>query len=255
MKKLIVFDLDGTITRSKQVIDVEMVNLLFELLKRTKIAIVSGESYNQFKKQFLDHIHSEVSDLKNIFLFPTCATAFFRYSEDGWMNVYQEKLTQREKSLIESALDFTIKRTEVCDGLNMYGERIEDRQTQITFSAFGQAAPLEVKKDWDKDKFKRRQMKVILDNIIPEFEVHIGGSSSIDVTKKGIDKAYAVQQMEKFLGIKKEDMVFIGDALYEGGNDYPVKSTGVECIEVENEEETKKIIKEMLNEDKISTNV
>jgi HAD superfamily hydrolase (TIGR01484 family) len=83
---------------------------------------------------------------------------------------------------------------------------------------------------------------------LPEFEVRIGGTTSIDVTKKGIDKAFGVLRIIERLHIDKEDVVFVGDALFEGGNDYAVKSLGIRCIETSGPQETLKIIDTLRNE-------
>ena len=117
----------------------------------------------------------------------------------------------------------------------------------ITFSAFGQEAPLSLKTTWDPNGTKRLHIKKYLDAYLPEFEVRVGGSTSIDVTKKGIDKAYGIKQIEKHLEIPQNAMLFIGDALFEGGNDYPVKALGVDCVEVSGPDETKKIINKLIS--------
>ena len=124
----------------------------------------------------------------------------------------------------------------------MRGEQIEDRGSQITFSAFGQKAPLEEKNKWDPDFSKRKKIKAILDTLIPEFSVRIGGSTSIDSTKPGIDKAYGIRKLRDLLGISLKEMIYIGDALYVGGNDYPAKEAGVDCISVKDPNETKRVI-------------
>src|SRR3989344_5863668 len=103
---------------------------------------------------------------------------------------------------------------------------------QITMSALGQNAPVELKKLWDPNQDKRRKLKAVLDKYLKDFEVRMGGTTSIDVSRKGIDKAYGINKIEDILRINKSEMVFIGDALYEGGNDYPVIATGVKCIKI-----------------------
>ena len=90
---------------------------------------------------------------------------------------------------------------------------IEDRGSQITFSALGQEAPLEEKVKWDPDFAKRKKMKTILDGLIPEFSVRLGGSTSIDVTKPGIDKAYGIKKLGDVLAISIEAMIFVGGRL------------------------------------------
>jgi len=124
----------------------------------------------------------------------------------------------------------------------VWGEPIEDRGSQITFSALGQQAPLAEKKKWDPDFTKRKKIKGILENLIPEFSVHLGGTTSVDVTKPGVDKAYGIRKLRDVLGIKIEEMIFIGDALFPGGNDYPAKEAGVVSIQVRDPNETKRVI-------------
>jgi len=122
-----------------------------------------------------------------------------------------------------------------------WGEQVEDRGSQITFSALGQQAPLEPKKSWDPDFEKRKKIKTILDKMIPEFSVNLGGATSIDITKHGIDKAYGMYKLRDILSISIDEMLYIGDALFEGGNDYPARTTGANCIQVRDPQETKRV--------------
>ncbi len=128
----------------------------------------------------------------------------------------------------------------------VWGQVIEDRGSQITFSAFGQQAPLEEKKKWDPDFSKRKRMKALLDNLIPEFSVRLGGTTSVDVTKPGIDKAYGIRKLRDILGVSIHEMIFVGDALFPGGNDYPAKEAGVVSIEVRDPDESKRVIEAIL---------
>jgi len=89
-------------------------------------------------------------------------------------------------------------------------------------------------------------MKETLDRLIPEFSVRLGGSTSVDVTKPGIDKAFGIGKLRDVLDVPITDMVFIGDALFPGGNDYPAKQAGVTCIQVRDPEETKRVIETLL---------
>ncbi|HEY0308075.1 MAG TPA: HAD hydrolase family protein [Acidobacteriaceae bacterium] len=127
-----------------------------------------------------------------------------------------------------------------------WGAQIEDRGSQITFSALGQQAPLDEKNKWDFDYSKRKKIKAILDTLLPDFSVRMGGSTSIDVTKPGIDKSYGIRKLRDFLGIPLQGMVFIGDALFPGGNDYPAREAGVVSIPVHGPNETKLVIQTIL---------
>ena len=134
----------------------------------------------------------------NLSLLPTCRTQFFQYA-GNWKKIYSEDFTADEKEKIVSAL----KKATGAAGFKVekvWGEVIEDRGSQITFSALGQQAPLAEKTKWDPDFAKRKKIKAILDTSIPEFSVRLGGATSIDVTKPGIDKAYGVRKLRDILG-------------------------------------------------------
>ena len=94
----------------------------------------------------------------------------------------------------------------------------------------------------DKDQSKRKKIIEILNTKIPEFEVKLGGSTSIDITRKGVDKAYAIGKIKEILKVSDEDIIFIGDALYRGGNDEPVKGTGVDFIQEEGPNQTLELL-------------
>ena len=240
MKKLIVFGLDGTLAGSKSPLDSEMSGLLHDLLLIVKVAVISGGDWPQFEKQLLSNLpHDE--RLANLSLLPTCGTKFYRYDSAAWKKIYSEDLTAEERDKILSSLTKAIISADFKTD-KLRGEQIEDRGSQITFSALGQKAPLEEKNKWDPDFSKRKKIKAILDTLIPEFSVRIGGSTSIDITKPGIDKAYGIRKLRDLLGISLKEMIYIGDALYVGGNDYPAKEAGVDCISVKDPNETKRVI-------------
>jgi phosphomannomutase len=243
VKKLVVFDLDGTLAESKSPLDAEMAALLHDLLGIVKLAVISGGDWPQFQKQLLSNL-LEDELLANLYLLPTCGTKFFRYT-DQWGMLYSEDFTADQKAQISRALakavelaGFTVEK--------IWGDVIEDRGSQITFSALGQQAPLEEKSKWDSDFTKRKAIKAILDTMIPEFSIRIGGTTSIDVTKAGIDKAYGIHKLQGILGISLPEMIFVGDALFVGGNDYPVEAAGVVCIAVRGPAETKLVTRAIM---------
>ena len=244
MKKLIVFDLDGTLAEDKSSLDAEMSRLLHDLLGIVKVAVISGGGWPQFEKQLLSNLpHDE--RLKNLSLLPTCGTKFYRYDAAAWEQIYSEDFTTEERGKILSSLKKAIAIADFKPD-KLWGDQIEDRGSQITFSALGQQAPLEDKINWDPIFIKRRKIKSILDTFIPEFSVRTGGSTSIDVTKPGIDKAYGIRKLRDFLGISLHEMIYIGDALYVGGNDHPAEEAGVDCIPVRDPSQTKRVIQTII---------
>jgi phosphomannomutase len=243
MKKLIVFDLDGTLAESKSALDAEMSALLHDLLGIVKAAVISGGDWPQFEKQVLSNLPHD-DRLVNLSLLPTCGTKFFRYA-GAWEKLYSEDFTADDKEKIIGSLKKAAGETGF-KAEKVWGEVIEDRGSQITFSALGQQAPLEEKKKWDPDFTKRKKIKTVLDNLIPEFSVRLGGTTSVDVTKPGIDKAYGIRKLRDTLDIAIHEMVFIGDALFPGGNDYPAKEAGVVSIRVRDPDESKRVIETII---------
>ena len=243
MKKLIVFDLDGTLAPSKSALGPDMAALLHDLLGIVKVAVISGGDWPQFEKQLLSNLPQD-ERLVNLSVLPTCGTKFFQYSSE-WKELYSEDFTPEEKEKIVSSLKkaiemagFSVEKT--------WGETIEDRGSQITYSALGQDAPLAEKNKWDPDINKRKKIKSIVDTFIPEFSVRIGGATSIDITQPGIDKAYGIGKLRDILEISLNEMIFVGDALFVGGNDYPAEQAGALSIQVKNPHETKRVIETII---------
>ncbi len=243
MKKLIVFDMDGTLAESKSSLDADMSRLLHDLLGIVKVAVISGGGWPQFEKQVISHLPHDES-LVNLSLLPTCGTKFFRYAGE-WKKLYSEDFTPDEKAKLVAALTRAVAEAGF-KAERVWGEVIEDRGSQITFSALGQQAPLEEKKKWDPDFVKRQKIKAILDLLIPGFSVGMGGATSVDITKPGIDKAYGVRKLKDVLGISLKEMIFIGDALFAGGNDYPAEQAGVVSIPVRGPNETKRVVEAII---------
>ena len=243
MKKLIVFDLDGTLAPSKSSLAPQTAALLHDLLGIIKAAVISGGAWAQFEKQLLSDLPKN-SCLANLSLLPTCGTKFFQYN-GKWVELYSEDLTaDKRKKIIDSlnkAVDETGYRAK-----KLWGEAIEDRGSQVTFSALGQQAPLAEKEKWDPDFTKRKKITAILKKLIPEFSVRMGGATSIDVTKPGIDKAYGIGKLRDTLHLSLKEMVYIGDALFPGGNDYPAEKAGVVSIPVKGPDDTNLVIKTIL---------
>ena len=244
MKKLIVFDLDGTLAVSKSSLDAEMAGLLSSLLDIVKVAVISGGAWSQFEAQILANLPHDELLLRSLSMLPTCGTKFYQYDHE-WKLLYAENFTAGEKQKIIRSLHEVMDHTDI-EPNKKWGEVIEDRGSQITFSALGQHAPIEAKEKWDPDFAKRQRMKAVLDQLIPEFSVRLGGATSIDVTKPGIDKAYGIRKLHDTLGIAIDEMIFIGDALFPGGNDYPAKEAGVLSIQVRDVEETKRVVEAIL---------
>ncbi len=227
MKKLVIFDLDGTLAESKQPLTGEMAEKLSELLSQTRVAIISGGALPQFLKQVVTRLPAH-ANLNNLYLLPTSGAALYEREHDGWNKIYEEHLSERDVETIAAALRAAAEETGTIDfSEQSWGERIEYRGGQVTLSALGQQAPIALKKAWDPDHAKRRALQEATLHRLPSFSVAIGGATSIDVSKKGVDKAYGVRKLCERLGVKESDALYVGDELGKGGNDEPIFKTEV----------------------------
>lgn len=247
MKKVVAFDLDDTLAVTKSPISDRMSQLLIQLLDQYEVCIISGGKFEQFKKQVVDRLEASPSLLHKLHLMPTCGTRYYRYDDvaKDWAQQYAEDLTDEQKKRIEDVLSEGAKKLGYWEA-KPYGDIIEDRGSQITFSALGQQAPAEAKYKWDPDGKKKWALRDYAAPLLQDVEVRVGGTTSIDVTRIGIDKAYGMEKLISMLEISKDEIVFIGDKLQEGGNDYPVKAMGIDSIEVDRWEDTALVLEGIL---------
>jgi phosphomannomutase len=236
VKTMIAFDLDGTLALSKQPLMDDMAAMLKGLLDVASVAVISGGDWPQFDKQVASRLPAGTK-LNRLFLMPTTGSKLYRYEGCQWTRIYAEDFSRDEHDHILAALTKAVK---VCgyDNEKIWGEQIEDRGSQITFSALGQEAPLDAKEGWDPDQKKRRAMQAIVEEDLPGLSVKVGGSTSIDITREGVDKAWAIEKLCEYSGFARDDILFMGDAIYPGGNDDPVRAAGIDSIKVRDPAET-----------------
>lgn len=255
MKKLIAFDLDGTLAPSKSFLPDEMAEVFATLLDHFQVCVISGGKFGQFETQLLNDLQASREQLHKLHLMPTCGTQYYIYdtAKGEWRREYAELLTVNDKKKISDALQLGFDHFGYAEK-EVYGEVIEDRESQVTYSVLGQDIVAELgdegvkrKYAWDPDNSKKQAVRDYVAPLLPEFEVRVGGVTSIDVTKPGIDKAYGMRKLMEVLDIAKDDILFLGDRLQPGGNDYPVKEMGIDSIEVSDWHNTVQILTGILH--------
>ncbi|MGW8484629.1 HAD-IIB family hydrolase [Microbacterium sp. NPDC055903] len=246
--RLVAFDLDDTLAPSKGAISPRIADQLTALLSHVQVAIISGGNEQQFRSQVIAQLTDvDATALGGLHLLPTCGTRYLRHDGAGFSTVYSHDLSDAEKNAALTALREEAERLGLWEP-EPWGEILEDRGSQITFSALGQQAPRDAKHDWDPDASKRSALRDAVAARLPGLEVRSGGSTSIDITRAGIDKAHGMRALTEHTGIALADMLFYGDRLDEGGNDYPVLALGVRSIAVDGWEDTADQLDELLRE-------
>ena len=253
MKKYdtMIFDLDDTLAETKSPLSEEMGQLVTELSQKINVVIITGGKFEQIKKQVIEHL-AVGANLNNFYVLPTSGSSMVHYApeKNEWEFVYRHNLNDKQKERIILRIkeslkqcSFTIRPEEI------YDEQFEDRDSQLSFSALGQYQDTKIKKRWDPDQEKRKEMVSHLEDLSDEFDVNIGGSTTLDVTLKGINKEYGIREFYKRVSFKIENGLFIGDKIFPGGNDYPAVKTGIDYRKTTGPEQTKEIIKEILVSD------
>jgi HAD superfamily hydrolase (TIGR01484 family) len=249
-KKLIAFDQDDTLNVTKQPVPPEMAELLTKLTEKFEICVISGTNFEVMKLNEPDRMvelgGATDKNLEKVHIMSNTGTQYWHFAKGEWKREYAHFLSDEQIKKISESLEKAARKLDYwVEGIE---DIVENRGSQITYSALGQWADPKDKYAWDPDLKKR---KAIVKLIEPELkntnvEIKIGGTTSIDVTLPGIDKAYAMRELMKATGFKQDEILFIGDKLQPGGNDYAVKEMGIDAIEVRDWKETANILRGIL---------
>lgn len=227
--KHLFFDMDGTVTRSRSLIEPKM-KALFESIP-DDIIIVSGAEKDQILKQ-LDGLNRE------FYILGQNGNQAVKNNEEIWWN----KLSDSErKEILDHIQHIENNRDwEVID----LEDLTQDRICQISYSCIGHNENVSKKERFDPKGEKRQKILDDHPQTLKEVDVKIGGTTCFDYFRKNCNKGFNVAKLIEHLGWKKEDCVYFGDALYEGGNDETVVGV-IDTIQVENEHDTYDKLKEV----------
>ena len=243
MKKVLAFDVDQTLNISKTPIPPEIAELLTKCLDHFEICPLSGQKFDQFLIQIVNEMKDATpKQLKHLHLFVAQGTQYYRYNtrKKDWDQVYNYPLTDEQVAKITKAIETAAKELGYWeeDKLAKGDEIIENRLSQVTFSALGQKAGTEAKYAWDPDHKKREAIVKRCKELAPEFDYEIGGTTSINAITPGMNKVFGMTHLMEELKVEKKDILYFGDMTQPGGNDYPVVQMGIETITVRSHEDT-----------------
>ena len=243
MKKVLAFDIDQTLNVAKTPITDDIAQLLIKCLDHFEICPISGQKFDQFLIQIANRLidrGATTAQLQHLHLFVAQGTQYYRYEGTDWQQVYNYPLTDDEVQKITNAIESAARELGYWeeDRLQQGDEIIENRLSQVTFSALGQKAKTEDKYAWDPDCKKREKIVEKAKERAPEFDYEIGGTTSINAFTPGMNKKFGMTHLLEELKVKKEDILYFGDMTQPGGNDYPVKEMGIDTITVRSHEDT-----------------
>lgn len=241
----VVFDLDDTLAESFHAPSPRALDGVGKLLAHVPVSIISGATFLRMREQFLSAFESH-PQADRLYIFPTSAAQGYRYREGAWRQLYDLALDEAARARIKKTVAKTVDLLEVFRDIPHYGEQMVDKGSQIAYTHVGIDAPKAVKDSWDVDGSKRGLLWKTLKESLPEFEVLMGGVTTIDITRKDVNKSHGVEWLSKELAIPVQEMLYVGDALYPGGNDAVVIPTGIQTRSVSGPAETEKIIDELL---------
>ena len=243
MKKVLAFDVDQTLNVAKTPIPDEIADLLTECLDHFEICPISGQKFDQFLVQIVDRLEkASPKQLSHLHLFVAQGTQYYRYDtqQKDWDQIYNYPLTDEQVEKITTAIQTAAEELGYweADKLQPGDEIIENRLSQVTFSALGQKAGTEAKYAWDPDHKKREAIVKRCKELAPEFDYEIGGTTSINAITPGMNKVFGMTHLMEELKVEKSDILYFGDMTQPGGNDYPVVQMGIDTITVRSHEDT-----------------
>ena len=232
-KKVIIADVDDTICDSCQTISPDMAGQISRMIQQGyEFAFISGTKSEDLQKM----ISSRVKEKHH--LLATTGTNYTIVEGDAVNMIYNNSFKHEEKKEIITALKKLISHHNI-NSLTTEEDQLQDRESQITLSAIGRHAPSELKAAYDPDGAKRKEWVDFLKNHLDEneYDIRIGGTTSIDVTRKGLDKEWGIKTFAQHHNITLDSILFFGDKIHPGGNDFPATKI-VDCISVKSPKDT-----------------
>ena len=209
MKKIYIFDMDGTLTPSRREMTPDFEEFFSVWANTHTFFLVSGSNLEKIKEQVPQYI-LDLSE--GVF---TCG------GNQLWLN---GKLSyNHEFKPSDDLLSFLKEQLENSKYPLRAGNHIEDRGSMLNFSVIGRDCSLEERINYFEYDLKTQERANIANEIINRWaniDAVIGGQISIDITPKGMNKSQVLDEVKKFYA--DEEYIFIGDRTMEGGNDYPL---------------------------------
>ncbi|MSR78785.1 MAG: HAD-IIB family hydrolase [Candidatus Taylorbacteria bacterium] len=232
------FDMDNTLTPSRSFMTGDMQIALSKLMLKKNVAIVSGSQESQVWKQVPGLFKGKIS------LMIQNGNNAYSAAEDKYL--WERKLSSKEKKEIMNHISRVQKRySEMISNVRKEKKLIEDRGCQISFSFVGHNALLQDKQKFDPKGNLRKEILANVPLISKTVGVKIGGTTCFDYNQIGKNKGYNILEWMKYFSWRPEDSLYVGDALFPGGNDDTVLGI-CDTLQVSDYRQTLAAIKKMI---------
>jgi phosphomannomutase len=243
--KAALFDLDETLAESFKPPLPGMIECLKKLLDLIPVGVITGRTFSWVEPDFLP-LMTDSPHIDRFFAFPESSAQCLQWDGSAWKPLYAFVIAEKERARIRAAIEESVAETNILEGLPRFGERFLEKSGMVSFACLGYQVPADMKYSWDPDNKRRKILQAAIAEKLPDLEVSMGGATTIDVTEKGQDKTHGVRWLSEHLHVPIPDMLYVGDALYEGGNDFVVIETGIQTKQTSGPEETLRMIDELL---------
>lgn len=207
MANKFIFDVDGTLTPSRRMINLKFKQYFNEFCRSNPVYLVTGSD----KKKTIEQIGEDTYNM--------CHTVYNCNGNDVWQA--KKHIRSNDWTISSYAYEYLSERLSASSFPIRTGLHFEHRPGMVNFSVVGRHANTEQRKDYvkyDTETNERNQIAKIFNDLFPGFEAKVGGETGIDIAPKGADKS----QILKDFDLNKDVLYFFGDRMDEGGNDYPL---------------------------------
>ena len=219
MNKIYIFDVDGTLTPSRQPMTKEFQEFFKEWTKTNKFYLVTGSDIEKLQEQMCFY------DIDAERIFTCCGNQMWK-PDPHIVNISAKQVYENKFELpkhLDTFLKVILNNSEYP---HRYGNHIENRGSMVNFSIVGRNCTQEQRDDflkWDNIHRERERIANIIRNKASGIDAAIGGEISIDIYPEGKDKSQIfeyIEEIENFFC--PDEYIFIGDRTEDGGNDYPL---------------------------------
>ena len=220
MKRLICFDLDGTLTNHRTPLGEENRALLDRLREKYKLLMVGAGACDRIHRQMGGY---PIDILGNYGMEEV-------HAEDGGFTTIRKEESHPDRDYFVRTVAYLREKY----GYTEYrGEGVEFHATgMVTFPLLGTEALIEDKLAFDPTREKRRVLYPEVLELFPDYTVYIGGSSSFDFSEKRFNKYDAIMAYAAREGYEKDEILYVGDDFGDGGGDSHVRLGGLDYVEI-----------------------